>query len=63
MTFRFTSIIKKPVETITQKFPDIEVAISGPSLLPQWEPMCIAGHYHVAEKFKRDIKHTYLLKP
>ncbi len=44
------------------KFPNVEVAISGPQVLPHWDPICIAGHYYITEKFERKITQTYMFK-
>ncbi|WP_419698131.1 serine/threonine-protein kinase [Mucilaginibacter sp. NFX135] len=44
------------------KFPNVSIGISGPSVLPHWDPICIAGHYYLTEKFKGKIKRSYMFK-
>lgn len=58
----FRLIFEMLPKTLTANFNDIEVGVSGPSVLPHWRPMCIAGHYYLTEKFERETKSTYVLK-
>ncbi len=58
----FKSIFQQIPSIISTRFADIEVGMSGPSVLPHWTPMCIVGHLTLTEKYKREIQRTYMVK-
>lgn len=62
MNDSFRKVFYGVIKLISSKFPDIEAGASGPSVLPHWDPMCIAGHIKLVEKFERKIDSNYEVK-